>query len=168
MRAIFKTSLYKYFRRYFMDSRMAPNYDTVTCDILGANRKACRKRRRYYSHINTLTTRLYWIIKIAANSPDSFTKKELTAIRIVLSNMERGVLYSKIPYSDNLYNKIRKVVHDALYDKALKNHVEFGFEVSGNITQYSSINLEDTISESDINSVLSNTYTGYTFYNIDY
>lgn len=123
MRVIYNSSLYKYFNKHFIDNRVINEYIITPNSITGTTRKAFRKRCKYSSHASVLTTRLYWMSRIAVYYMRSFEAEELYIINDVLLRITVGHLYSEIPYSKKLYNKIRKVVHNAIKGKYSANPV---------------------------------------------
>lgn len=128
MRIIFKSTLYKYFGRYFIDDRFVRENTIIPENLLGVTRKACRKRSKYLSHASTLTTRLYWMSKIAVFYEGDFDADEVYIINSTLSRIKSGNTYVEIPYSKELYNKIRKVVHNAIKGKYLKNYKKLSLD----------------------------------------
>ena len=124
MRAIFKSSLYKYFRSHFTDNRLHSGIVCTPGNMLENTRKSRRKRYAYYHYVNIMTMRLYWMTKIALCYPDSFEELELPIVVNTLISMHRGATYASIPYSKELYNKIRKVVHDAMQGKFSKSPIK--------------------------------------------
>lgn len=124
MRIIFKSTLYKYFDRHFIDDRFVRENTIIPNSLLGVTRKACRKRRKYLSRASMLTARLYWMSKIASFYKDDFEADEVFTINGTLSIIRSGGTYAEIPYSKELYNKIRKVVHNAIKGKYLKDSMK--------------------------------------------
>ena len=124
MRIIFKSTLYKYFNRHFIDDRFVRENTIIPDSLLGVTRKACRKRRKYLSRASMLTARLYWMSNIAFYYKSDFEADEVFIINSTLSKIKSGDTYSEIPYSKELYNKIRKVVHNAIKGKYLKNSMK--------------------------------------------
>lgn len=124
MRIIFKSTLYKYFNRHFIDDRFVRENTIIPDSLLGVTRKACRKRRKYLSRASMLTARLYWMSKIAFYYKSDFEADEVFIINSTLSKIKSGDTYAEIPYSKELYNKIRKVVHNAIKGKYLKNSMK--------------------------------------------
>lgn len=124
MRIIFKSTLYKYFNRHFIDDRFVRENTVIPNNLMGVTRKACRKRRKYLSRASMLTARLYWMSKIAFYYKSDFEADEVFTIKNTLSIIKSGGTYAEIPYSKELYNKIRKVVHDAIKGKYLKNSMK--------------------------------------------
>lgn len=124
MRIIFKSTLYKYFNRHFIDDRFVRENTVIPNNLMGVTRKACRKRRKYLSRASMLTARLYWMSKIASFYKDDFEADEVFIINSTLSKIKSGGTYAGIPYSKELYNKIRKVVHNAIKGKYLKNSMK--------------------------------------------
>lgn len=114
---IYESSLFKYFSKNFTDVRKPKLNVTIPDYLTGATRKITRKRNRYYAYIDILTKRLYWITKIAYHFTDNFKETELYNIRNTLINIEGGYSYSEIPYEKELYDKIRKVVHNVIKNK---------------------------------------------------
>ena len=88
------------------------------------SRKSCRKRRKYLSRSSTLTAILYWMSNIAFYYKGDFDADEVFIINSTLSRIRSGGTYAEIPYSKELYNKIRKVVHNAIKGKYLKNSMK--------------------------------------------
>lgn len=121
---MFKSTLYKYFNRHFIDDRVVRENTIIPNNLMGVTRKACRKRRRYLSRASALTARLYWMSKIAAFYKENFEPDEVFTIKGTLSIVKSGGTYAEIPYSKELYNKIRKVVHNAIKGKYLKNSMK--------------------------------------------
>lgn len=124
MRIIFKSTLYKYFNRHFIDDRFVRENTVIPNNLMGVTRKACRKRRKYLSRASMLTARLYWMSKIAFYYKGDFEADEVFIINSTLSRIKSGDTYSEIPYSKELYNKVRKVVHNAIKGKYLKNSMK--------------------------------------------
>lgn len=124
MRIIFKSTLYKYFNRHFIDDRFVRENTVIPNNLMGVTRKACRKRRKYLSRASMLTARLYWMSKIAFYYKSDFEADEVFTIKNTLSIIKSGGTYAEIPYSKELYNKIRKVVHDAIKGKYLKSSMK--------------------------------------------
>lgn len=124
MRIIFKSTLYKYFNRHFIDDRFVRENTIIPDSLLGVTRKACRKRRKYLSRASMLTARLYWMSKIAFYYKGDFEADEVFIINSTLSRIKSGDTYSEIPYSKELYNKVRKVVHNAIKGKYLRESMK--------------------------------------------
>lgn len=124
MRIIFKSTLYKYFNRHFIDDRFVRENTIIPDSLLGVTRKACRKRRKYLSRASMLTARLYWMSKIAFYYKGNFEADEVFIINSTLSRIKSGDTYSEIPYSKELYNKVRKVVHNAIKGKYLREFMK--------------------------------------------
>lgn len=121
---MFKSTLYKYFNRHFIDDRFIRENTIIPDSLLGVTRKACRKRRKYLSRASMLTARLYWMSKIAAFYKENFEPDEVFIINSTLSKIKSGGTYAETPYSKELYNKIRKVVHNVIKGKYLKNSMK--------------------------------------------
>lgn len=147
MRIIFKSTLYKYFNRHFIDDRFVRENTIIPDSLLGVTRKACRKRRKYLSRASALTASLYWMSKIAAFYKENFEPDEVLTIKNTLSIIKSGGTYAEIPYSKELYNKIRKVVHNAIKGKYLKSSMKLPDEHSQERMRLASQTLLDAIEE---------------------
>lgn len=151
MRVIYNSSLYKYFNKHFIDNRVINEYIITPNSITGTTRKAFRKRCKYSSHASVLTTRLYWMSRIAVYYMRSFEAEELYIINDVLLRIKVGHLYSEIPYSKKLYNKIRKVVHNAIKGKYSTNPVRIPSDRrtrrTGRTTRYTRRDVEEALWE---------------------
>lgn len=151
MRVIYNSSLYKYFNKHFIDNRVINEYIITPDSITGTTRKAFRKRCKYSSHASVLTTRLYWMSRIAVYYMSSFEAEELHIINNALSRIMIGGLYSEIPYSKKLYNKIRKVVHNAIKGKYSTNPVRLPSDRrtrrARRVVSYTRQNIENALCE---------------------